>query len=98
MFYYYEFIIFLLLLVFCPLELLIIVDVIQCTGLNVGEHAVTPVTVGVFRQMLARLKLKKKTKNEESRIEISLDRLNEIAFSLSITSCYTRLCCYSYLK
>jgi len=62
-FYYYEFIIFLLLLVFCPLELLIIVDVIQCTGLNVGEHAVTPVTVGVFRQMLlARLKLKRKNK------------------------------------
>ena len=62
MFYYYEFIIFLLLLVFCPLELLIIVDVIQCTGLNVGEHAVTPFRVGVFRQMLARLKLKKRTK------------------------------------
>ena len=50
---------FLLLLVFCPLVLLIIVDVIQCTGLNVGERAVTPVTVGVFRQMLARLKLEK---------------------------------------
>jgi len=45
--------------VFCPLVLLIIVDVIQCTELYVGERAVTPVTVGVFRQMLARLKLEK---------------------------------------
>jgi hypothetical protein len=33
----------------------------------------------------------KKTKNEESRIEISIDRLDEIAFSLSITSCYILL-------
>ena len=70
---------------------------IDCTKVYVERCAVTPVMFGVFRQMLARLKLEKNCKNDGRWIEKAGDPLDRILLFFSKTVfdvlCYCCGCC-----